>query len=409
MDLKNSKFIKIVAALLCCGLCVSSAVLGSIAVQKIPQINGQTAYADGHVYWLCNTDGLNITQIDESFFAPNGDKFFKYNEEAKDWLMPGGVKDGSITIGNSNDSIPATLRFYAESTGYMRWYSANNDEPPADWVPQEYKDFAEKNGTDYNPAQLYYLSKVLVKDKLQLKVYRVKPGSNDQKGRLIYQGKVNGEGNLYNDLEYSNVSDPDTWYNVDIPAKENENWDFTLDDDQEKTDNMTIYLGKIKPGETVKYIFRLHAPTSLKSVIEPTDPEYAGFKAVSPLSNSGSSPVNTGAAGGVSPVYNGAGDGAGSNEQIINNHGYSKAVAMIDWVFLASIVLPVEPPTEPSSTTTTTTQPETTTTTKAAPVVPGTGEAAIPYAVASGICGISALAIFIIAFGNTGRKKKEEE
>ena len=441
--MNSSKLKKSVAALLCCGLCISSGVFGAMAVKKMPEINGQTPYADGHVYWLCNTSTLEITEIDESFFTPNAtpvnNKHFNYNEEAKDWLIPGGSKSGSITIGNNAASQEATLSFCAMTTGLIRWqasmsdeelqaYMENHDESdfaenglPKDYLPQEYIDYADANPSDYTPAQLFYLSNVLVKDKLQLKVYRVMPGTNDQKGRLIFRGYVNGRGNDYNDIRDDNFTDnPSEWYNTVIPAEEDEDWNYTVKTTDEITKDMSIELGEVQPGESVKFIFRLHAPTSLKSVIEKTDPEYAGFmKASGVVLNSGSGGANSNNTGGSpnGPVYYGNDP---VDEDSVVNHGYAGAVAMIDWVFYAGINLAPEvttTTTEPTtttttittSTTTTKTTTNTTTTTKPTPPVPRTGEAAIPYAYASAACGISALLIFFIAFGNVGKKKKEEE
>ena len=85
------------------------------------------------------------------------------------------------------------------------------------------------------------------------------------------------------------------------------------------------------------------------------------------------------------------------------DHGYAGSIALIDWVF-------VIPPEEIKAPNFPTPDPTTTTTTKKpTPVVPGTGDASIPYAAASAACGISALVIFFVAFGEVGKKKKEEE
>ena len=397
--MKKNIIKKSIAALLCCGLCVSTGVFASIAVTKMPEINGKTPYADGHVYWICDGDDVGIEDITESFFAPNGNAYFKYNEKAKDWLMPGGTKSGSLTIANHSESQKATMGFMAQNTGLARGFTEGGELSPDMEVPQEYRDFiAQNSDVPYTPAQLYFLSRTLVESKLKLKVYRVKPGDENKTSpqvHLVYQGMVNGKGAVTNSVLDENFRQP-SWYDMTLPSEEDETWDFTVADDA--PEGMMIGLGDVVANESVKFVFRLHAPKELKSVIQPGDPEYSDFQKVSGNSGGAGGSGSPGY-GGVSPIYNGTGDAV--------NQGYSHAVAMIDWIFSVSFV---DAPTEPSETTTTTTTPTTTTTTtKYTPPTPKTGEAAVPYVVAAGLCGFSALAIFFIAFGNIGKKRKEEE
>ena len=422
----------------------------------MPQINGQTPYADGHVYWFSDNGRLAITDITESFFAPN-DPHFTYNSTATDWLIPGGSKSGTLTIANqSNSKKISQVSFYADHTGVMRWWANHEhfyEEHPLpereesvygadgydqygfdedgydkdgydeygfdrlgfmkDYIPEEYAAFKSKNPTvDYSAEQLFYLSKILVEYKLLLKVYRLSPFENG-KARLIYQGSVKGYGILDNDVSLDTTAmkfqyEKAEWYNTSVPDMEDEDWDILPDPNSELTENMNIEFGEIAAGQSATFYFVLHAPTDLNSVIQEDDFEYAGFMKASGVDeNSGSGSPNNNGSPGVSPRYNGV-----APEDVIN-HGYSNAVAMIDWIFSASIITEQTdpPPTNPPPTNPPSTQPPATTT-KPAPVSPGTGEAAVPYAAASVICGISALAIFFIAFGNidkTGKKKKEEK
>ena len=399
----------------------------------MPQINGQTPYADGHVYWFSDDGKIAISDITESFFAPN-DPHFTYNSTATDWLIPGGSKSGTLTIANQSDSKMVDVSFYADHTGVMRWNAKHANEEHDDsefdeygflkgYIPEEYAAFKSKNSTvDYSAEQLFYLSKILVEYKLLLKVYRLSPFENG-KARLIYQGSVKGYGILDNDVSLDTTAmkfqyEKAEWYNTSVPDMEDEDWDILPDPNSELTENMNIELGEIAAGQSATFYFVLHAPTDLNSVIQEDDFEYAGFMKASGVDeNSGSGSPNNNGSPGVSPRYNGV-----APEDVIN-HGYSNAVAMIDWIFSASIITeqtdppptnppPTNPPpTNPPPTNPPSTQPPATTT-KPAPVSPGTGEAAVPYAAASVICGISALAIFFIAFGNidkTGKKKKEEK
>ena len=439
--MKHHKIIKIVAALLCCGLCISSAALGIMAVKKMPEINGQTAYADGHVYWFDPTGEFEIQEINESFFAPGNlnnpnaqnNKYFKYNQKALDWLLPGGSKSGKLTVKNNSESADAYMSFCADHTGIMRWRADHRDYDQMDeslfdeygfykgYLPKEYEDFQAQNKTgnaayDYTPQQLFYISKILVEKKLLLKVYKLSP-YQEGKGRLVYKGNVKGHGNYYN--EYSDDDfNTEPWYNITVPAEEDEDWNFTVNSDDPITDDMTIELGKVYPGESATFLFRLHAPTDLHSFFTEADGSiYAGFVEASKTgSNSGSGGASQNDTGvyGASPI-----DTNADPEPPEPNHGYSNTVAMIDWIFeiytLGAPSYESEPesepesdpePTKPEPTKPEPTKPEPT---KPAPIVPGTGEAAVPYAFASGFCGFSALVIFFIAFGNTGKRKKEEE
>ncbi len=312
----HKKSTKIIAGLLCCVLCILTAVFSVLAVvnRTIGNIKGLKTYADGFVMFEDNDDVVEISRMDESFFAPTGDNYFKYNEEAKDWLMPGGSKSGSLTVQNKSDRT-LTIYLSAESTGPTRLeYLKKAEDPdaegpftPDDDVYQEYKDFVEKNYSDLSDDQalikageLQEISNALV-DELDLKIY--KNGTGDPE--LVYDGKLRG-------------------------------------------DEMRITMSSLKPNEQVEFNFTLTAPVTL------------------------------------------------GNE-------YSGGMALIDWIFDFTYSE------APSQTTTTTTPTTTTTTTKYTPPTPKTGEAAIPYAVAAGLCGFSALAIFFIAFGNIGKKRKEEE
>ena len=58
--LRSEKIKKTAAAIVCCGLCVSTGLLGSIAVTKMPEINGRTAFANGHVYLQDTTDSVEF-------------------------------------------------------------------------------------------------------------------------------------------------------------------------------------------------------------------------------------------------------------------------------------------------------------------------------------------------------------
>ncbi len=118
-----------------------------------------------------------------------------------------------------------------------------------------------------------------------------------------------------------------------------------------------IYMGKLKPGEEVEYTFKLSVPAyEVMSVARP-----------------------------------------GSNEARLGlDHGYDKTVAMIDWVFVLSYVLP-----EAVSTSQDESQ-------KPTPVSPGTGEAPNLYIYAAAACGFSALAIFFVTFGGRRRRKEDD-
>lgn len=372
---RSEKIKKTAAAVVCCGLCVSTGLLGTIAVRKMPEINGKTAYSNGFVYIQDDGhDSVEFTDVDESFFAPGfvlkkdaeNDGFFKYNESAQSWYMPGDYKEGTITITNNSTVIlPVTL--YADTTGNMR-----NDV--SDGVPKEFVDFynanhVEGDTTDYTPAQLKYLSDLMVsdKDKLLLEIWDTSDNS------LVYSGSVNGEsetddtdpmngkanaislGMLYPDLR---ARYPD----------EDESFKSLYDDEP----------------HSVTYRFRLTVGKGLQSFLK--GEEKANFPA---------------------------------NRATVD-HGFAGAVAMIDWVFVIPPESwePVQPPpdssepvsSEPVSSEPVSSEPAPTTpTTKAppAPPSPGTGEAAFPYTMGAVFCGLSALVIFFIAFGNIDKKAKD--
>lgn len=338
-------------------------MFGVIAVSKVPEINGKTAYADGHVYLQEDQVGsIYFGRMDESFFAPT-DKYFKYNETAKDWLIPGGSKSGTLTVQNQS-TIDLKMGLTASSTGEKRGVFTDD-------VAQEYIDFFDENSDSfYTPNQLQYLSKKLVDEKLLLKIYRTDQKNDEGKSKVVYAGMLNGTGISY--ALSSQSKDFDDFEYAD-PANDDD-WDFYIAP-YLYTENMEINMGTLKPNETATFAFTLKAPVDLKSYLEGA--ELDGL------------PSSTRAA--EKP-----------------NQGYSGAVAMIDWVFsveYASERTP-ETPTDPTSTPS---QPTTAPTTKAPDKhVPKTGEAAVPYTAAAVACGVSALVIYFVTFGNVGKKKKEE-
>ena len=115
------------------------------------------------------------------------------------------------------------------------------------------------------------------------------------------------------------------------------------------TQNMNIPIGVLNPNESVKYTFTVTVPKTL-------------------------------------------------------GNDYKDSMALIDWIFAVSYweeqTQPSDPEPEPTSPSTPT---------KPTPPSPGTGEEPNLYVFAAAACGISAVVIFIIAFGNTGKRKKKEE
>lgn len=317
MDLKLSRSEKIkksVAAVVCCGLCVSTGLLGSIAVTKMPEINGRTAFANGHVYLQDTTDSVEFYDVDESFFAPDDPNHFTYSQAATERLMPGDTRTGSIKIANNANSDKVekvTISLFAASTGQMGGQKV-------DGVPKEFVDFYNANKSlGYTPAQLKSLSDDLVK-KLKL---TIKQGDD-----LVYSGPLTGDGDSNN---------------------------------KKMTQITPIEVGTLKPTESVTYDFTLEVPTTI-------------------------------------------------------DNDYANAAALIDWVFVVSDWSPVQPPPsssepEPVSSEPVSSEPPPATTTQAppAPPSPGTGEAAFPYTMGAVFCGLSALVIFFIAFGNIDKKAKE--
>ncbi len=301
--LRSEKIKKTAAAIVCCGLCVSTGLLGSIAVTKMPEINGRTAFANGHVYLQDTTDSVEFYDVDESFFAPDGSKFFTYKQAATEQLMPGDTRTGSITIANNAnpDKVEkVTISLFAASTGQMGGQKV-------DGVPKEFVDFYNANQSlGYTAAQLKSLSDDLVK-KLKL---TIKQGDD-----LVYSGPLTGDGDSNN---------------------------------KKMTQITPIEVGTLKPGESVKYDFTLEVPTTI-------------------------------------------------------DNDYANAAALIDWVFVVSDWSPVQPP--PSSETVSS-EPEPTPS-QPAPPSPRTGDAAFPYTMGAVFCGLSALVIFFMAFGNIDKKAKE--
>lgn len=300
---RSEKIKKSVAAVICCGLCVSTGLLGSIAVTKMPEINGRTAFANGHVYLQDTTDSVEFYDVDESFFAPDGSEFFTYKQAATEQLMPGDTRTGSITIANNANPgkvEKVTISLFAASTGQMGGQKV-------DGVPKEFVDFYNANQSlGYTAAQLKSLSDDLVK-KLKL---TIKQGDD-----LVYSGPLTGDGDSNN---------------------------------KKMTQITPIEVGTLKPGESVKYDFTLEVPTTI-------------------------------------------------------DNDYANAAALIDWVFVVSDWSPVQPP--PSSETVSS-EPEPTPS-QPAPPSPRTGDAAFPYTMGAVFCGLSALVIFFMAFGNIDKKAKE--
>lgn len=301
---RSEKIKKSVAAVICCGLCVSTGLVGSIAVTKMPEINGKTAFANGHVYLQDTTDSVEFYDVDESFFAPDGTDFFTYKQAAKEQLMPGDTRTGSITIANNAnpDKVEkVTISLFAASTGQM------GGKTNADGIPQEFVDFYNANKSlGYTPAQIKSLSDDLV-NKLTLTINK----GDD----LVYSGPLTGVGDSNN---------------------------------KKMTQSNPIEVGTLKPGDSVKYDFTLQIPTTLDNT-------------------------------------------------------YANAAALIDWVFVVSDWSPVQPP--PSSETVSS-EPEPTPS-QPAPPSPRTGDAAFPYTMGAVFCGLSALVIFFIAFGNIDKKAKD--
>lgn len=351
---------KTAAALVCCGLCVATGMLGSLAIAKMPQINGKTAYANGFVYLQDDSDSIKIDRLDESFFAPGDlktggstNKYFKYNQKAKDWIMPGGSKDGSVSLTNyGSKAVPVYV--YAKSSdasAFAAFKSANSD-------------------MDYSAAQFKYLSDLLVSDenKLKLNIYQ----STKSGEKLVYSGSVDGKGSA--DSEANNkvqanrnkANNMDGFGNAIFLGYLYPDMDAKYPDEDEWSFDIDGYDSSYEPQST-SFRFELTASKDLKSYLE--GEELANYPA---------------------------------NRATVD-HGYAGSIALIDWVF-------VIPPEEIKAPNFPTPDPTTTTTTKKpTPVVPGTGDASIPYAAASAACGISALVIFFVAFGEVGKKKKEEE
>lgn len=366
---RTNGFIKAVAAVLSCGLCLSAGLLGAMAVKKMPTINGQTAYSNGFVYLQDSSDSLAFERIDESFFTPDGASYYTYRDKAKDWLMPGGSKEGTLTLGN-HGSKACTIYLYAENSSddkFRTFYSANGLNPA--------------NG-DYTLGQMQYLSGLLASDenKLQLKIYRTsKDGKALSPEQLVYVGSIDGKGSNYdenNKLITGRENRIDGRANAiylgtvypDMASKypNATNWSFP-----DLNDN-------VDQPKTITFRMELHAGTGIKSFLEGS--EKSGFDAVR-TSFSAQTGVQNGIlqAGSTLTADRAvvSGNAAPAAKKLADDHGFAGASALFDWVFIGTST----PPTIPED-----------------PPPPRTGEASIPYAAASAACLLSAGIIFAIAF-----------
>ena len=310
--MKKTKLKKIVGSIAVCGLCIATAVFSVLSVSgTTASVNGRKTYADGFVTVDTETDGdaidVGITELTENFFNPS----VSYDSAGGKEYIPGSSDSGTITFSNNSEDTPVMIHFWAESTPEKK----ENGDKPYEMFAAKHKSADHAGETpayDYTAKQYKAASDKLVSDYMDLEII-------DPSGNTVYSGKANG------------------------PA----------DDDM-------IYVGRISPGKTATYRFKLRVSTDLESF--PRD---------------------------------------GSYEKTNNlTHGYENTVAMIDWHFMISIVAA---PTQTTQTTTTTT-----TTTKYNPP-PGTGEAPNMYLFAAIACGVSALVIFYVTFGSTGKRRKKEE
>ena len=351
MNIASAKKLgKAAAAVACCGLCISAGLFGTLAIRKMPEINGKTAFANGFVYLQDDGDNIQFGHVDESFFAPgnlapggNTSGYYKYNEQAADWLMPGGSKEGTLTVSNKGSQI-VSVYLYADSTGNMR----NQLMEGTDDVPKEFEDFYKINRTtkagdtvdhsiDYTPAQLKYLSDLLCSDenKLRLEIFIDDGDGNKENDVLVYSGSVNGHGSDTVTIDGSNNKMDNSHYTSTYIDPE---------DGEEYTDEGDNYidLGMLYPDlhntelfpdvydsirdmydgsdtpQTVTYRFKLTAGKGLKSFLEGTE---------------------------KSVFYRDYANRAAKD------HGFAGSIAMIDWVFVTppQSWTPVEPPPEPPS------------------------------------------------------------
>lgn len=319
----NKKFKKLMAGILCCVLCILTALFSVLAISGVTgTVRGIRTYADGYVTVKDEEGSLIFSDMDESFFAPT-DKYFKYNTQAQDILMPGDTRSGSLTVTN-NSAKTVEMSFHAESTGPTRFAMNNPNVNVQPDIYQEYKEFVHENYPEFKDVDNYLtddgvakaatlqgLSQNLVKQ-LQIEVKK--------NGKTVYKGLVNGTGKVTDDNNKTTM-----------------------------TQNMNIPIGVLNPNESVKYTFTVTVPKTL-------------------------------------------------------GNDYKDSMALIDWIFAVSYweeqTQPSDPEPEPTSPSTPT---------KPTPPSPGTGEEPNLYVFAAAACGISAVVIFIIAFGNTGKRKKKEE
>lgn len=337
--MKSNKLIKAVAAVVACGLFVSAGFFASKAVESADKINGRVPLVNpsgtDNVYVQTNSDSISL-EINNN--AVSGENFFgEYNYNStignNDLVAPGFTREGTVTISlKSGSTANAKVYLYAKPTGDRN----------------EQANFSSKNvGFKDNSKNIL--------DNANL---TIKAANGDE----IYSGKLNGEATVdpnYTDPHPEYVDEPTTTSSTTASTEPSSDSGTPPASGGSMIDVKGIYLGKLAPGESVKFTFKLELPATL-------------------------------------------------------GNDYSNTFAMIDWVFLATMDEPTQPPSSTTEPTTAPTTEPTTTTTAApttapppAPDVPKTGEESIPYTVAAIACALSGFGIFTAAFGR--REKQTEE
>lgn len=232
--MKKTKLKKIAGSIAVCGLCIATAVFGTLAVTtgNLASVKGKQSFANGFV--TIDSEGydkeykVGITRLDEDFFSPydNNNKV-GYKNPPAETLIPGSERSGSITFQNNSTTPGANIGifFWAESTPLVRDKDAGYEPDDPYYGEKPYELYKEQNpAATYDADTLKKASDLLVSDYMTLKVY-------DDEDKLVYDGSVAGMGNVLIGTLHPGESKKFT-FKVKIPAKEVES--FARDDSPEE-------------------------------------------------------------------------------------------------------------------------------------------------------------------------------
>lgn len=350
--------VKTVAAAAACGLLCASGMLAVEAYRRRDVINGQVMFADPSVGtdWVDSVyvqseivdqennqvkAGIRIEPVLGSSQTENFFDSYQYDSEnITKVIAPGDKRVGYVTISNDTadgtaGQIPVKVYLYARATG--------------DTTRKEYETILSKNpdlfkyrfnGTTVtrSASQLKSLSEAITKE-AKLTIYMDMGTGDEADDEVIYQGRLDGSSG-YADGAANGASLNTKYTDPDFgkPAS-----DGTM-----TNAGAPIYLGAIPAGiGGVSFRFELEIPADLDNT-------------------------------------------------------YRSSVVMIDWVFMAITGYEegkAAPHPDPTTTPSTTTPTPTPTPTPSPEIpIPKTGDAAIPYTLASMACAMSAVVIFVLAF-----------